>query len=112
MQSAIDHKDFQQEVLQSAIPVVVHFWAPWCGLCRMIEPHLNTLAHEFGTGLKLVGINADDNLHLASNYQIRDLPTVLIFEQGKLLRRIDQLHRKEELPRLLKDALQPLAVES
>jgi thioredoxin 1 len=112
MLSAIDSQAFQQEVLQSAIPVVVHFWAPWCGLCRMIEPHLNNLATEFGTGLKLVGINADDNLQLASNYQIRDLPTVLIFEQGKLLRRIDQLHRREELPRLLKDALQPLAVES
>jgi thioredoxin 1 len=111
MPAVINEQAFTSEVLQSSIPVVVHFWAPWCGLCRMIEPYLHTLANESGAALKLVGVNADENLRLASNYQIRNLPTVLVFQQGKLLKRIDQLHRKDELGHLLRDALQPLKAQ-
>ena len=75
---------FKDEVLQSSTPVLVHFWAPWCGLCRMIDPILERARAEFGDNFKLVGVNADENLKLASSYRITNLPTVLLFQEGKL----------------------------
>jgi thioredoxin 1 len=99
---------FEQEVLESKTLVLVHFWAPWCGLCRMVEPALNRFLQESGETVKLVGINADDNLKLASSYRITNLPTVLLFKDGKLLYRFDQLHRREELNDLLREMLPSL----
>ncbi|MBD2327460.1 thioredoxin domain-containing protein [Alkalinema sp. FACHB-956] len=97
MPSVINEQAFAQEVLQSSTPVLVHFWAPWCGVCRMIEPALERVRSEFGESLKLVGINADENLKLTSNYRITNLPTVLVFKEGRLLHRLEKLHRKDEV---------------
>jgi thioredoxin 1 len=97
MPSVIDEQAFKNEVLQSPTPVLVHFWAPWCGLCHLVEPMLSRAVNESREQLKLVGINADENLRLASNYRITNLPTVMLFQEGKLLHRFDRFDRKEDL---------------
>lgn len=106
MPSLISDQKFIQEVLNSESPVLVHFWAPWCGLCRLIEPAINRVLQESGSSLKLVGINADENLRLASSYHITNLPTVMLFQGGKVLDRIDSIpcHR-EQLSTVFRDLL-------
>jgi thioredoxin 1 len=96
---------FQSEVLQSSTPVLVHFWAPWCGLCRMIDPVLERARSEFGDRFKLVGVNADENLKLASSYRITNLPTVLLFQEGKLVHRMEDLNRKDQVRDVLDTVL-------
>lgn len=104
---------FQQEVLESAEPVLVHFGAPWCGPCRMIEPLLSRFQAEFGSSLKLIGINADENLKLASHYQIKTLPTLLFFEGGKVLHRMEGMYKREVLWEELGKLVQsPLSAKS
>ena len=88
---------FEQEVLNSSAPVLVHFGAPWCGPCRMIEPMLARFQAEFGTSLKLIGINADENLKLTNHYRITTLPTLLLFDGGKLVHRMEGMYRREVL---------------
>jgi len=106
----MSHSSFEQEVLESPDPVLVHFGAPWCGPCRMIEPLLSRFQLESGTSLKLVGINADENLKLASHYRITTLPTLLFFEGGKLLHRMEGTFKREvlwdELAKLVQMPLQ------
>lgn len=101
MPSVINEQAFKNEVLQSPTPVLVHFWAPWCGLCRLVEPILNRAMTESRQQLKLVGINADENLKLASSYRITNLPTVLVIQEGKVLQRFDHFNRKEDLFQVL-----------
>jgi thioredoxin 1 len=97
MQSGISELAFKREVLDSETPVLVHFWAPWCSLCRLIEPSLNQLLSDWSGQLRLVSVNADDNLRLASCYRITTLPTVLVFQGGKLVHRLDSYQKREEL---------------
>jgi thioredoxin 1 len=105
MTSVVDEKAFEQEVLGASMPVLVHFWAPWCGLCRMIEPALQTLANDPTAELKLVGVNADESLKLASDYRIRNLPTVLLFKEGKLLYRVEEFDRRDQILPMLRGLL-------
>lgn len=93
----VSEQTFTKEVLESSKPVLVNFWAPWCGLCRMINPLLTRFETEWGDQVKLVGINADDSLKLASTYRLTTLPTLLWFENGKVLHRIDSFHGREDL---------------
>lgn len=97
LQSSINERTFNQEVLASSVPVLVHFWAPWCGLCRFIQPLLVNFQAQHPEQLKLVGINADENLRLASTYQLRTLPTLLLFSQGQILYRLDHFRSYDEL---------------
>ena len=109
----MSQSSFEQEVLESSAPVLVHFGAPWCGPCRMIEPLLSRFQAEAGTSLKLVGINADENLKLASHYRITTLPTLLFFEGGKLLHRMEGMYKREVLwDELAKLIQKPLSVPS
>ncbi|HTL89239.1 MAG TPA: thioredoxin family protein [Leptolyngbya sp.] len=105
MQAGISKGAFRQDVLEAATPVLVHFWAPWCGICRLIEPSLNLLLTEYGDRLKLISINADENLWLASQYRIATLPTVLLFQGGQMLYRLDSYQKREELRSILQESL-------
>ncbi|HEY9908229.1 MAG TPA: thioredoxin family protein [Thermosynechococcaceae cyanobacterium] len=86
-----------REVVESSARVLVHFGAPWCGPCRMIEPLLARFQTEQGEPFKLVGINADENLTLSSQYQITTLPTILCFEGGKVVHRLEGVYRRDDL---------------
>ena len=95
MLSKVNQDTFREEVLQSSQPVVVHFWAPWCGLCRAIDPMLAQLQNSLEQPIKLVSINADDNFKLANTYQLRSLPTLLFFENGSLQQRLDHFQGRD-----------------
>ncbi len=86
---SISEKNFQNEVIDASTPVIVNFWAPWCGLCHMVEPLLDQVQANSAQGLKLVRVNADENFSLASGYNLKSIPAVLVFNHGKLVHRLD-----------------------
>lgn len=79
---------FQQEVMQSHLPVLVDFWAVWCGPCRMVAPTLEKLAREFDGQIKIAKVNVDESQMVANQYQIRSIPTLYLFKNGKV---VDQI---------------------
>lgn len=97
MSSIVDESTFTAEVLESPLPVLVNFWAPWCGLCRLIEPLLQDLHGEWAGRLHLVSVNADENLRLANQYRLTTLPTLLFFKDGSLCYRLEGFRGREDL---------------
>ena len=81
----INDKDFEQQVLKSSLPVVVDFWAPWCGPCRMIGPIVEKLSEEFKGKLKFCKVNVDENQQLAQKYKVMSIPTLIFFKNGQLI---------------------------
>jgi len=77
--------NFEQEVLKSDVPVLVDFWAPWCGPCRAVAPVVEQIANDYQGKLKVVKINTDDNQDTAVKYGIRSIPTLGIFKDGKVV---------------------------
>jgi thioredoxin 1 len=77
--------NFDQEVLKSDLPVLVDFWAPWCGPCRMVSPLVDELAEELTGKLKVVKVNTDENQEIAVKYGIRSIPTLGIFKNGEII---------------------------
>jgi thioredoxin 1 len=87
---AIQHvtdSNFQAEVLESATPVLVDFWAPWCGPCRVIAPHLEELNEE-QDNLRVVKLNVDENQQTAARYDVLSIPTLIVFKNGQPAKRI------------------------
>ncbi|MEB3311691.1 MAG: thioredoxin [Snowella sp.] len=80
--SAVTDQSFSADVLDSAIPVLVDFWAPWCGPCRMVAPVVEEIAQQYGEQIKVVKLNTDENPETASKYGIRSIPTLMIFKNG------------------------------
>ena len=78
----VTDSSFAEEVLQSDIPVLVDFWAPWCGPCRMVSPVVDEIAQQYDGKVKVVKLNTDDNPNVASQYGIRSIPTLMIFKGG------------------------------
>ncbi|MEM9137762.1 MAG: thioredoxin family protein [Cyanobacteria bacterium P01_F01_bin.42] len=82
---SVQESDFEQEVIQSSCPVLVSFWAPWCQLCRVVEPILLHWQLTAVPHLKLVRINADENFRLTRDYNLKSIPAILLFNHGELL---------------------------
>ena len=96
--------DFQAEVLESEDPVLVDFWAPWCGPCRVVAPVLEEIAGE-RENLKIVKLNIDENQQTAANFQILAIPTMVLFRNGQEAKRIQGAMPKKRLEAELEPAL-------
>jgi thioredoxin 1 len=81
---AVTDASFEADVLKSTTPVVVDFWAEWCGPCKMIGPSLEEIAKELGPKAKIVKVNIDENPHTPSKFGVRGIPTLMVFKDGKL----------------------------
>jgi thioredoxin 1 len=102
---SVNARTFKQEVLEASTPTIVHFWAPWCSMCRMIEPILTSCQTSWGEQIKLVGINADQSLQLASQYRLTTLPTIILFEGGEVRFRSEGGHHRDELHKTLQSLI-------
>lgn len=80
----VSSADFSAEVLDSSVPVVVDFWAPWCGPCRVVGPEVDKLAERLGDSAKFVKLNIDENREIAIEYGIMSIPTIAKFERGQV----------------------------
>jgi thioredoxin 1 len=85
MANSVTDATFESEVLQSAEPVVVDFWAEWCGPCKAMSPLVDELAGELGAAVKVVKVNIDENPHTPTKYGIRGIPTFMVFKGGELV---------------------------
>jgi thioredoxin 1 len=86
--TTINDSNFANEVLASEKPVLVDFWADWCGPCKMISPIISDIAHEKSDILKVAKLNIDDNLQSAQKYQVLSIPTLIVFKNGSPIKRI------------------------
>ncbi len=104
----ITDANFQQEVLESDLPVLIDFWAEWCGPCRMIAPTIEQLAKEFEGRAKVGKVDVDSNPQISMNYGVRSIPTLLFFKDGQV---VDQLVGAAA-KNVLADKLESLATEA
>jgi thioredoxin 1 len=81
--TAVTDTTFKEEVIDSDVPVLVDFWAPWCGPCRMVAPVVEEIAEQYQGQIKVVKVNTDENPNVASQYGIRSIPTLMIFKGGQ-----------------------------
>jgi thioredoxin 1 len=106
MGKALEFTDsnFQSEVLESPVPVLVDFWAPWCGPCRMIGPVIEELSVENAGSFKVGKVNVDDNNQLAMTYNVASIPTIMIFNGGRLVQQFMGVQPKAKLQQALDEA--------
>lgn len=101
----LDEKNFQAEVIESPILILVDFWAPWCGPCLTMVPIMDELAEELGDKFKIGKVNVDENQVLASRYEIMSIPAFKIFKDGKIVKNIVGIQSKETLKNELEKCL-------
>ena len=86
--SEVSDHNFQAEVIESETPVLVDFWAPWCGPCRMVAPVLEEIAQEKGDALKIVKLNTDENQQTAAQFEVLSIPTLILFKDGAIAKKV------------------------
>jgi thioredoxin 1 len=103
--SEVTDNNFQAEVLESEVPVLVDFWAPWCGPCRMVAPVVEEIAKERGEALKVVKMNIDENNETAIAYNVLSIPTLMVFNHGEVAKTVIGAYPKKRLEAELEPAL-------
>ena len=101
----LSERDFDSVVLQSAVPVLVDFWSPSCGPCRLIAPLLDAMAVENGDAAKIVKINTFENMGIAARYGVDMLPTIMIFRNGNVVERMIGAVDKARMQSALREAM-------
>ena len=99
--TSINESNFQTNVLDSSKPVLVDFWAPWCGPCRAVAPIIEELAKEYAGKVEFAKINVDESPLLASKYNVMSIPTIIIFKGGKPIQQAIGLKPKNEFKKML-----------
>ena len=100
-----DQSNFQKTVLESQKPVLVDFWAPWCGPCKAVAPVIEELADDYGDKAGFAKVNVDEEPNLAANYKVMSIPTIIIFKDGKPTEQVIGYKPKNELKKLLDSVL-------
>ena len=95
----VNKDSFEKEVLKNNVPVLVDFWAPWCGPCTIVGPALEKLSNEYANKLKFAKLNVDDNQEIAAQFDVRGIPCMIIFRKGSELDRIIGAYPEAELRR-------------
>ena len=101
MEVKLSNENFNKEVLNSEKPVLVDFWATWCGPCKMIAPIISEISEEFNNKVKVGKVNVDEGKELAIKYGISSIPTLVIFKDGKIAKTLRGFRPKEEIKEVL-----------
>jgi thioredoxin 1 len=101
----VTDNNFQAEVIESDVPVLVDFWAPWCGPCRMVAPVVEEIAKERGADIKVVKLNIDENQETAIAYEVMSIPTLILFRHGVVAKKVIGAYPKRKLDAELEPAL-------
>ena len=101
----LTNENFENEVLKSETPVLVDFWAPWCGPCKVISPLVDQIAQDYSGKLKVAKLNVDDNSQIAMTYGIMSIPALKIFKGGKVVSEIIGAQPKESIARIVDVAI-------
>ena len=101
----VDHDSFQKAVLESQKPVLVDFWAQWCGPCRAVAPIIEELAKEYNGRVEFAKVNVDESPFVASKYGVMSIPTIMVFKGGKPVQHAIGYQSKDQLKKLLDGAL-------
>ncbi len=102
----VNEKNWESEVLQSDLPVLVDFWAPWCGPCRALSPTVEAIAEEMAGRVKVVKLNTDEAGAIASRYGVMSIPVLMLFKSGQVVDQLVGLQPKPRIEKMLEAALQ------
>lgn len=102
MEVTITKDNFEAEVLRSEIPVLVDFWATWCGPCRMLAPVISEIAEEYAGTVKVGKVNVDEEPELAMQFRVDSIPTVMLFKEGRLVNTTVGFRPKEQITAMLR----------